>query len=344
MIPRIRPVRLDDLDPLFALAQQTGFGLTTLPPEHKLLQRRIKESIQAFGQLVRKPTGQTYLFVLEVDGKVAGTTGIASKTGGFEPFYTYQLDSEHFESKTLGVAHDVQVLKPVAEHSGPGEVGSLFLAPSSQGLGLGGLLSRCRFLFMAEHPRFFEKTIVAELRGVIDEHGCSPFWDAIGAHFYGVDFQRADFQVLRGKEFIAELMPRHPIYVPTLPKAAQEVIGQVHPNTLPALKMLEREGFKPNGQIDIFEAGPTVCCEREQILTVRNSRVAELSKIANPAESAPKAILCNTEMEFRACYGTIEELAPDQIRVSPEVAEALETEVGDQIRFAIPPPKPPHAS
>lgn len=342
MTPRIRPVRLEDLDQLFALAQQTGFGLTTLPPERKLLERRIKESIHAFGQLVRKPAGQTYLFVLEVDGKVAGTTGIASKTGGFEPFYTYQLDTEHFASESLGVSHQVQVLKPVAEHSGPGEVGSLFLAPSSHGLGLGGLLSRCRFLFMAQHPRFFEKLIVAELRGVIDRNGNSPFWDAIGAHFFGVDFHRADYQVLKGKDFIAALMPRHPIYVPTLPHAAQEVIGQVHPNTLPALKMLEREGFKPNGQIDIFEGGPTVSCEREKIKTVSQSQVATLSEITPLDNTLPRAILSNTSIDFRACYGAVEEIAPEAIRLGPDVATALEVNLGDQVRFAITPSKSNH--
>ncbi len=35
------------------------------------------------------------------------------------------------------------------------------------------------------------------------------------------------------KVFIAELMPRFPVYVDLLPKDAQEVIGKMHPHTLP---------------------------------------------------------------------------------------------------------------
>ncbi len=334
MIPRIRPIAFEDLDRLLELAQQTGFGLTTLPPERKLLERRIKFSIQAFQQLVRKPTGQTYLFVLEKDGQIAGTTGIAAKTGGFEPFYTYQLDTEHFESETLGVSHEVEVLVPIAEHSGPAEIGSLFLSPDFQGQGLGGLLSRCRFLFLAEHPRYFESTIIAELRGRIDESGHSPFWDAIGKHFFGVEFHQADHEVVKSKQFIAELKPRHPIYVPTLPQAAQDVIGKVHPNTLPALKMLEREGFRTNGQIDIFEGGPTVECKCEDILTVRESQRAELTKIGEIPENAPPAIIANTSLDFRACNGPICEENGGRVRLTQEVADALEVKPGDFVRYA----------
>ena len=71
------------------------------------------------------------------------------------------------------------------------------------------------------------------------------------------------------KKFIADLMPRHPIYVTLLPAEAQRVIGQVHESSKPALKNLEAEGFRFNGMVDIFDAGPCVGCARDQIRTVR---------------------------------------------------------------------------
>lgn len=332
-IPFIRPVRLTDLDQLLVLSRSTGFGLTTLPPDRKLLERRVQASLQGFEQRLREPSGQSYLLVLERDGQVLGTSGMASKTGGFDPFYAYRLETEHFASKTLGISRDIPVLKLIMEHSGPGEIGSLLLAREGRGQGLGSLLSRARFLFMAEHPDLFEDLIIAELRGIVDDQGHAPFWEAIGAHFFGMDYAEADYLVVKSKKFIADLMPRHPIYVPLLPKAAQEVIGQVHPETRPALRLLEQEGFKPTGWVDIFEAGPAVACPRQEIRTVRDSRRARVTGIGSAPEASPVCLLANTAMDFRACQAPVELLAPDQVRLSAEVAAALGVAAGDLVRI-----------
>ena len=68
-------------------------------------------------------------------------------------------------------------------------------------------------------------------------------------------------------------MPRHPVYVNLLPEAARSVIGEVHADTQPARAMLEQEGFRYEGYVDIFDAGPTVECFRDNIHAVRASRV-----------------------------------------------------------------------
>jgi arginine N-succinyltransferase len=74
------------------------------------------------------------------------------------------------------------------------------------------------------------------------------------------------------KTFIAELMPAYPIYISLLPEAAREVIGQVHPNTAPARAILEKEGFSWRGSVDIFDAGPVLEAETDQIRAVRDSQ------------------------------------------------------------------------
>lgn len=332
-IPFIRPVRLSDIDRLVELASCTGFGVSTLPPDRNLLERRIKASLQGFEQRLREPAGQSYLLVLERDGAVIGTTGMASKTGGFEPFYAYRVETEHLASKMLGVSRDVQILRLVTEHSGPGEIGSLSLARAARGQGWGALLSRSRFLFMAEHADLFEETIIAELRGIVDDQGHSPFWEAIGQHFFDVDYAQADYLVVKSKKFIADLMPRHPIYVPLLPKAAQDVIGQVHPDTRPALRMLENEGFKPTGWVDIFDAGPALSCAREEIRSVRGSIRAEVVGISTLTESRPDCLVGNTSMEFRACLAPVHAAGAGKVYLEPEAAQALQVSKGDFIRF-----------
>ena len=84
---------------------------------------------------------------------------------------------------------------------------------------------------MAQHPERFANKVIAEMRGVADEQGRSPFWEALGRHFFTVDFAQADHLTGVGdKSVVAELMPKYPVYVDLLPAEARAVIGQVHEN------------------------------------------------------------------------------------------------------------------
>ena len=89
-----------------------------------------------------------------------------------------------------------------------------------------------------------------------------------------MEYSTADYLTGIGqKSFIAELMPKHPVYVNLLPQSARDAIGTVHADTAPARAMLEQEGFRYEGYVDIFDAGPTVECSRENIDAVRRSPV-----------------------------------------------------------------------
>src|SRR5260221_5453801 len=169
----IRPIQLDDLDVLVALASTAGYGLTTLPHDRELLRKRILKSLRSFRDMCDTPAGEAFFFVAEdlATGRVVGTSRIVSKVGGFQPFYGYRLETSVHESTVLGVHKEIPTLHLVAEHNGPAEIGSLFLAPERRRDGTGRVLSLSRFLFMAQHPACFDPTVVAELRGVIDEQG-----------------------------------------------------------------------------------------------------------------------------------------------------------------------------
>ena len=79
--------------------------------------------------------------------------------------------------------------------------------------------------------------MVSEIRGVLDKRGQSPFWDALGRHFFGIDFAEADRLSIVNKKFIADLMPDHPIYIPLLPPEAQAVIGKPHAESAKAVTL-----------------------------------------------------------------------------------------------------------
>lgn len=332
----IRPVQLPDLDALVSLASTAGFGLTTLPHDPDLLRKRILKSQRSFRDMGDCPAGEAYLFVAEdLDAhKVIGTSGIVSKVGGFQPFYAYRLESSLHESKILGVHKQIPILHLVAEHNGPSEIGSLFLAPELRRSGAGRLLSLARFLFMANRPECFDPTVVAELRGVIDDAGRSPFWDALGHHFFEVELPRADYLSMVDKRFIADLMPRHPIYVPLLPESAQRVIGEVHEQTRPARKLLESEGFRFANMVDIFDAGPVLTAQLQDIRTVRESRIAPVESIVPRPTTAPPMLLSTPSPEFRACLGAAVIGDIGAVALDAFSADALQVKQGDRIRFA----------
>jgi arginine N-succinyltransferase len=318
----LRPIRETDLPALVALARGIEGGMTTLPPDADFLRERIDDSLRAFAPTIKKPGAEHYLFVLEhqSSGRVVGVSGIAARVGGYEPFYSYELRRERHVHPPLGIDREVGVLHLKQVHRGPTEIGSLYLHPDHRRGGLGRLLSLARFLFIGAFPKRFDATVIAELRGYLDQRGLSPFWEAVGRHFFHPDFYTADQICGRGdKTFIADLVPRHPLYLPLLPPEVQAVIGKVHHDTQPALALLRAEGFETTDEIDIFDAGPQVRAAAAAIRTVRERRSAAYA-LRHPGSEAPLYLLSHDKLDFRAVAAPFD---PDEPALAPETAAAL---------------------
>ncbi len=329
----LRRARAIDLDALLELARAAGVGLTTFPADPDRLEQRLADS----------DAGDAPLFVLtqrRANGEhVLGVSGLVRSVGAgadAQPFYAYRLERTVHHSDALGVHHEVQALHLLADYDGPTEIGTLFLHPDARGKGQGRLLSLARFLYMANAPHDFKPGVIAELRGVIDEHGQSPFWDAVGSHFFKVDYATADAMSARDKRFIAELMPRHPIYVPLLPEPARNVIGKVHPLTEPAQRLLEHEGFHPTRLVDIFDAGPALRCDLQAIRTVRTSTIVPTAADAsiNP-DDAPTHLACTPDnIDFRA-VATPATVTPDHAALPAAALDRLGVPHGSPVRLAL---------
>lgn len=333
----LRPIRETDLPRLVALAQSIGGGLTSLPPDAEFLGERIDASVRAFRPRVSKPGGESYLFALEDSdsGEVVGVSGIASRVGGFDPWYSYEIRAERFTHQPLKVDKDIAVLHLKSDHRGPSEICSLFLRADRRRGGAGRLLSLGRFLFVGAHPKRFTEDIIAEMRGYIDQTGKSPFWEAVGRHFFEFDFYAAD--VLSGlgeKQFITDLMPRHPLYIPLFAPEVQAVIGRVHHDTEAALSLLLREGFVRTNEVDIFDAGPLLRAKTSNIRTIRQARTARLRQTtAQPATARP-SLLARPTLDFRAGLGPLSEHDDGTVSLAPETAAALALAPGDELTYA----------
>ncbi len=328
-----RPIRETDLPALVALARSTGGGLTTLPPDEAFLDGRILDAQRAFSPRVSKPGGEYYLFVLEdaSTGEIVGTSGIGARVGGFDPWYSYEVRTEKHVHRPLKIEKEITVLHLKEEHRGPTEVCSLFLRADCRRGTNGRLLSLARLLFIAAFPRRFTETIIAEMRGFVDAAGKSPFWEAVGRKFFDFDFYRAD--VLSGlgeKEFIADLMPRHPIYVSLLPAEVQAGLGRVHHDTEPALALLRAEGFSPMGEIDIFDGGPLMRATRSEVRVIRQKRTMTVVDVAAAEPKAVPMLLANDQLDFRSGVGPVVERGGG-IALDEATSRALGIKVGDAV-------------
>nr|WP_034206827.1 MULTISPECIES: arginine N-succinyltransferase [Burkholderia]AOI78211.1 arginine N-succinyltransferase [Burkholderia sp. NRF60-BP8]KGB99566.1 arginine N-succinyltransferase [Burkholderia cepacia]KVA09241.1 arginine N-succinyltransferase [Burkholderia sp. NRF60-BP8]KWE61447.1 arginine N-succinyltransferase [Burkholderia sp. MSMB2157WGS] len=331
----VRVVQTGDVDALVSLAQETGPGLTTFKPDRDALAARIERSRRTLeGRAAPGEAG--YFFVMEDSktGDIAGVCGIETQVGLEQPFYNYRVSTVVHASQELGVWTRMSALNISHDLTGYAEVCSLFLSPRYRTGGVGGLLSRSRFMFIAQFRDRFPERICAELRGHFDEDGTSPFWRAVGSHFYQIDFNAADYLSSHGrKSFLAELMPRYPVYVDLLPQDAQDAVGLTHRDTLPARKMLEAEGLRYQNHVDIFDAGPVLECHVNDLRTVRESVVVPVAiGVPDARDDAPKSLVSNTSLnDFRVgvAPGVV---ANGSFVLSADDAAALDVKAGDPVR------------
>jgi arginine N-succinyltransferase len=232
-------------------------------------------------------------------------------------------------SKALGKTVRAQLLNLSTDLEGSSEVGGLFLHPGERAGGLGLLLARSRYLFIKLHRARFAKRVIAELRGVIDETGGSPFWDAIAGKFFDMNFQEADeFNAMHGTQFIADLMPKTPIYIAMLPESARHVMGVPHPSGRAAMRMLENEGFHYDCYVDIFDGGPTMIAQTDQVRTIRDSQNLVLAG-EDGGSGAPMLLAAGHLRDFAACYGQVQVKPDGTASMEPRAAELLGIKKGD---------------
>ncbi len=329
----VRAIRKDDLAALMNLARHTGVGVTTLPVNEERLARRIEHSLAAQASQP-DPAASSFVFVLEDDeqqGYVAGICGIEGAVGLTEPWYNYRMGVSVQTSQEIGVYRRLDTLFLTNDLTGVAELCSLFLQGEYRRDSNGSLLSKSRFLFLAEFPERFSPRVIAEMRGVSDDKGRSPFWESLGRHFFKMDFSEADYLSGIGqKSFIAELMPQHPVYTAFLGEEARAVIGKVHDNTRPALALLESEGFRFNGYVDIFDAGPTIECALADIRAVRDSQLFT-AKSADATTGRSWLVSNRRLADFRVCLATTEP-EPNGLPLSAAVIARLDIQPGDSVR------------
>lgn len=327
----MRPARASDLQPLYEMAKLTGGGFTNLPADKKSLKAKLERSAKAFGRDDGQIADDLFVMVLENSetGDVRGTCQLFSQVGQHWPFYSYRISTMTQHSEELDRTFRAEMLSLSTDLEGSSEVGGLFLHPNERAGGLGMLIARSRYLFIRTHRERFAEWVLAELRGIIDQGGGSPFWDGLAGRFFGMNFQDADaFNATHGNQFIADLMPKHPIYTAMLPESARAVMGLPHPSGRAAMRMLEQEGFAFEEYVDIFDGGPTMLAKTDEVVSVRDSVEAKISGISEDGEK--RLVATGHLNDFRAAYAMIGG-SGDETTINAEGAKVLGVKPGDTI-------------
>lgn len=331
----LRPLVSRDLETLSYIAKTVGTGFTSIPDNQAYLEQKVERVIASFQGTI-EPKARLYLFVLEDirQKKFAGLCGIEAMIGYGVPFYNYKISTITQVCESLKKYIDHEIIQIVNDFQESSELVSLFLDPAYRGQRRGELLSRSRFLFIAQFPQLFSNTVVAEIRGISDTEGQTPFWDQLGRPFFDMAFREADFlTTVGGKQFISDLMPRYPIFLDLLSTETKTVIGQPHPDAMRAKKLLENEGLAYDGYIDIFDGGPLIGAKTDNIFTISHSFAYQVGGVVAKIDEGQQYMIANQKLDFRLILSTLQFNEHGEVLLTAEAADNLQVTQGDPIRF-----------
>ncbi len=278
----VRPVCADDTDELLHLAGL--LDTLNLPRDREVITSIITASQTSFSQLANidtdldtsPPIGvRTHTLVAVQDKRILGTASLLSHHGTpDDPHYYLRVVEHTLHSTQLDTQRTRRLLRLEYDETPWTELGGLIVHPETRGRGVGKLLLAGRLLLIAMHEAQFCTRFLAELLPERRADGGNAFWDALGGPLTGLNYYRADLLCRSDKEFIKSLFPHHEIVLDLLPEAAQVIVGEVGPATLPACRMLQRVGFQYLEMVDPFDGGPHYGAQWQDIGPMQRSRRA----------------------------------------------------------------------
>ncbi len=328
----VRLVKTSDIKQLTQLIDKAGHGMTTMPKNKKELQERINWSISSASKKRANPNKDTYLFVLENNKKIIGISAIYTSISKDKPSVFFKIGKIKLSSKTYNFKKEAEILKLHLIHKPYSELGTIFIDPSSRGRGRGSLLSFARLQLIASHQSRFDKKILVEIRGWKDKNGKSYFWESFSKAFFNLDFFSIDRLSYIDNHFITESVPKFPFMVELLSRRVQKVLGKPHPNAMPALSMLSKQGFKTNGLVDVLDGGPCMEVKAKSIPIVKSSKKVKV-EVKRSVNFSCYGFIVNFSLENFRVVRENYNLIGNTIEISQKTAKALEISSGDMVRI-----------
>jgi arginine N-succinyltransferase len=330
----VRAARSADHDAFVELAGAAGPGFTSLALEDEALNEKLLRSEKAFEGKFDDPSDCVYQLMLEdtETGKVLGTSAVKAMVGVKKPYFDFKIFTFAQSSSEAARRFDMDAMMLVNDFAGSTEVGSLFVRDGLRGTGAGRLTAQSRYMLVGADRSRFGKRILSELRGVVDAHGDSIFFEHVTRPFFRMTFEEADrLSASTDNQFILDLMPNHLIYLDLLPKGVREVIGKTHPHGAGAQKLLMSEGFRYERYVDIFDGGPLVSCGMDEVATLRDSRLMTVA--GESAGERASALVSNDRLADFRCVQAEIGLGGQEAALDAETRRALDVTSGETVRI-----------
>jgi arginine N-succinyltransferase len=211
------------------------------------------------------------------------------------PRVAYHVGCTVHAAPELGLFHRQRTLLLGHDHTGASELADIAWDPALDALRSAQALARLvqgALLHIAAARGDYAPRLVAELPGLRDAAGSSPFWQGLGRHFYAGDPAAAAAThgpAWRG--LVASLLPRQPVYASFLPPAAEAAIAQVAPAAALLREVLEDAGLRYGHHVNVEDGGPILEAETDTLNGVAGARVLRLQATARRAADATPWLL-----------------------------------------------------
>jgi arginine N-succinyltransferase len=192
------------------------------------------------------------------DGRAVGHARLRATIGLDHPRWWYHVGCAVHAAAELNLFHRQPTLLLGNDLTGAAELCDIEAADDNPAV-LDALIAQARALVQAE-PQRWGTRLVAELPGVRDAAGRSPFWQGLGRHFHNGDAQgeAARFGAEAWRAHVAALLPRQLVYTSFLARDAQDAIGVADASAHALRAALESAGLRFAGHVRIDDGGPVL--------------------------------------------------------------------------------------
>ncbi|RCL41923.1 MAG: hypothetical protein DBW96_01765 [SAR86 cluster bacterium] len=214
------------------------------------------------------------------------------------------------------------------------ELGTLFMNPNARGIGGGKLLSFARFLYMSNNLNRFDKEVVVEIRGYKNATGITPFWDKFSSKFFDLNFFDADNSSYIDNHFIGECVPSFPLILDFLPREVGRYCGKPHTTSKLALSLLNSQGFKSNGMVDVLDGGPCLSSKLSKIKVIQNKNQFKVKIGKVNSDEGLSFAFNNSLVDFWATRLFVKRISNIEVLIDRKDARHLGLKEGDSINLS----------
>ncbi|MFN9744454.1 MAG: arginine N-succinyltransferase [Betaproteobacteria bacterium] len=279
--------------------------------------------------LLQVRTGDT-----AADGPPLAEARLSTTIGLEVPRFWFHVGCTVHASDSLGLFQRHRTLLLGNDHSGASE---LVLRPGADGATGGAALQLAlqgALLLRAQRRARYAARMVAELPGLRDARGRSPFWDGLVRPFYGGEPEATAQR--HGSDWragVAALLPRQAVYTAFLGAEVQAAIARVPAAALPMRELLEHAGLHHAHHVAIDDGGPVLEAATDALPTVAGSRIWTLAEPADESAQGPAHwVLAAPEGEAARAARAPARYAAQHLVLTPAAALQLRVSAGDRVR------------